>query len=233
MTQWIEDPQGRLEVEKVTKEMKLPVWKANHKGKFRDFWNELWDKIEDYVVKLKGDTEKKSKGLNDRLVSAVGKHDGDFPISNAVVGNVYYSELTKKYYKCKIGGPAPMPNGNFIDLSILENLNRLENLQRYEVLDKSSETNYTSLIFSKIGLIGHVFVDIPAAISKSLREGTLLFTFPDGYRPKSFNLKLVISHSSGANARTRYDASTGKVYILSPLNITESMYLDTMYILES
>ena len=127
MAQWIEDPQGRLEVEKVTKEMKLPVWKANHKGKFRDFWNELWDKIEDYVVKLKGDTEKKSKGLNDRLVSAVGKHDGDFPISNAVVGNVYYSELTKKYYKCKVGGPAPMPNGNFIDMSILENLNRLEN----------------------------------------------------------------------------------------------------------
>lgn len=128
MAQWIEDPQGRLEVEKVTKEMKLPVWKANHKGKFRDFWNELWDKIEDYVVKLKGDTEKKSEGLNDRLVSALGKHDGDFPIANAVVGNVYYSELTKKYYKCKVGGPAPMPNGNFIDLSILENLNRLENL---------------------------------------------------------------------------------------------------------
>ena len=134
MTQWIEDPQGRLEVEKVTKEMKLPVWKANHKGKFRDFWNELWDKIEDYVVKLKGDTEKKSKGLNDRLVSAVGKHDGDFPIENAVVGNVYYSELTKKYYKCKIGGPAPMPNGNFIDMSILENLNRLENLNSFDIL---------------------------------------------------------------------------------------------------
>lgn len=135
MAQWIEDPQGRLEVEKVTKELKLPVWKANHKGKFRDFWNELWDKIEDYVVKLKGDTEKKSEGLNDRLVSAVGKHDGDFPISNAIVGNVYYSELTKKYYKCKIGGPAPMPNGNFIDLSILENLNRLENLFRVENKD--------------------------------------------------------------------------------------------------
>lgn len=128
MTQWIEDPQEREEVEKVTKELKLPVWKANHKGKFRDFWNETWDKIEDYILKLKGDTEKNSKGLNDRLVSAVGKHDGDFPVANAVVGNVYYSELTKKYYKCKVGGPAPMPNGNFIDMSILENLNRLENL---------------------------------------------------------------------------------------------------------
>lgn len=128
MAEWINDPQGREEIEKVTKELKLPVWKANHKGKFRDFWNELWDKIEDYILKLKGDTEKNSKGLNDRLISAVGKHDGDFPVSNAVVGNVYYSELTKKYYKCKVGGPAPMPNGNFIDMSILENLNKLENL---------------------------------------------------------------------------------------------------------
>ena len=132
MAEWINDPQGREEIEKVTKELKLPVWKANHKGKFRDFWNELWDKIEDYILKLKGDTEKNSKGLNDRLISAVGKHDGDFPIANAVVGNVYYSELTKKYYKCKVAGPAPMPNGNFIDMSILENLNRLENLITFD-----------------------------------------------------------------------------------------------------
>ena len=124
MAQWIEDPQGRPEVEKVTKELKLPVWKANHKGKFRDFWNELWDKIEDYCIKLKEGTKK----TDDRLNSAIGRNDGDFPIANAVVGNVYYSELTKKYYKCKVAGPAPMPNGNFIDMSILENLNRLENL---------------------------------------------------------------------------------------------------------
>ena len=151
MAQWIEDPQGREEIEKVTKELKLPVWKANYKGKFRDFWNELWDKIEDYILKLKGDTEKNSKGLNDRLVSAVGKHDGDFPIANAVVGNVYYSELTKKYYKCKVGGPAPMPNGNFIDMSILENLNRLENL-----------TRKTKLLFYNMGsLIPNGTVSIP------------------------------------------------------------------------
>ena len=130
MAQWMEDPQGRPEVEKVTKELKLPVWKANHKGKFRDFWNELWDKIEDYCLKLKGETNK----VENRLTSALGRHDGDFPIENAVVGDVYYSDITKKYYKCKVGGPAPMPNGNFIDLSILENLNRLENLTRKTIL---------------------------------------------------------------------------------------------------
>jgi hypothetical protein len=139
MAQWIEDPQGRPEVEKVTKELKLPVWKANYKGKFRDFWNELWDKIEDYCLKLK----EGSKKTDDRLNSAIGRNDGDFPIANAAVGNVYYSELTKKYYKCKVGGPAPMPNGNFVDMSILENLNRLENL--YTTKEEKTKLSLTQI----------------------------------------------------------------------------------------
>ena len=184
----------------------------------------------------KGEYDGTAQSIEDRVVAAVGQLNGMFPLSEAIAGNVYYHQGNKKFYICKSnynGTTISVPNMNFEDLSIWENRKRLENLQRYEVLDKSSETNYTSLIFSKIGLIGHVFVDIPAAISKSLREGTLLFTFPDGYRPKSFNLKLIISHFSGQTARTRYDASTGKVYMLSPLNIAESMYLDTMYILES
>ena len=180
MAHWIEDPQGRLEVEKVTKEMKLPVWKANHKGKFRDFWNELWDKIEDYILKLKGDTEKNSKGLNDRLVSAVGKHDGDFPITNAVVGNVYYSELTKKYYKCKVGGPAPMPNGNFIDMSILENLNRLENFSRLES-EKLSITNATDIRVYKIAGMVTLIVDSGTAFFN--KNGVPIFTLPEKFRP--------------------------------------------------
>ena len=169
-----------------------------------------------------------------RLAGAYG-YGGD--IQDDIIKNpnyIYYDRNTRKMYKCLKQNQDISANvANFIPLDNNSLLERLENLQRYEILDKSSETNYTTLSFSKIGLIGHVFVDIPAAISKSLREGTLLFTFPDGYRPKSFNLKLIISHFSGQTARTRYDASTGKVYMLSPLNITESMYLDTMYILES
>ena len=154
MAEWIEDPQGRAEVEKVTKELKLPVWKANYKGKFRDFWNELWDKIEDYILKLKG-TGDKSKEIENRLASAVGRDDGDFPIANAVVGDVYYSALTKKYYKCKVGGPAPMPNGNFVDLSVLENLNRLENLI------SSKTEGYNSIL--KIGNVVIENISIPGS----------------------------------------------------------------------
>ena len=185
MAEWINDPQGREEIEKVTKELKLPVWKANHKGKFRDFWNELWDKIEDYILKLKGDTEKNSKGLNDRLVSAVGKHDGDFPITNAVVGNVYYSELTKKYYKCKVGGPAPMPNGNFIDMSILENLNRLENLSSSG--SKKIELNIPNSSYSyayRIGDICILNIDSGSAfVGKKAND--ILFKLPSNLYPKT------------------------------------------------
>ena len=177
----------------------------------------------------------KENQLIQNLNGILGQNNGNFPVEQAIAGNVYYFPRNQKFYYCLKSQTSrvSVPNADFEELSIYQNHKKLENLQRYEVLDKSSETNYTSLIFSKIGLIGHVFVDIPAAISKSLREGTLLFTFPDGYRPKSFNLKLIISHFSGQTARTRYDASTGKVYMLSPLNIAESMYLDTMYILES
>ena len=169
-----------------------------------------------------------------RLAGCVG-YGGDIQTAGVKdINYIYYDRNTRKMYKCLNQNSDVSANvANFIPLDNNSLLDRLENLQRYEVLDKTSETKYTSLIFSKIGLIGHVFVDVPSGISKTLREGALLFTFPNGYRPKSFNLKLVISHSSGANARTRYDASTGKVYILSPLNIAESMYLDTMYILEN
>ena len=169
-----------------------------------------------------------------RLAGCIG-YGGDIQEPGVKdINYIYYDRNTRKMYKCLNQNSDVSANvANFVPLDNNSLLDRLENLQRYEVLDKTSETKYTSLIFSKIGLIGHVFVDVPSGISKTLKEGTLLFTFPNGYRPKSFNLKLVISHPSGANARTRYDASTGKVYILSPLNIAESMYLDTMYILEN
>jgi hypothetical protein len=167
MAEWIEDPQGRAEVEKVTKELKLPVWKANYKGKFRDFWNELWDKIEDNFLKLKKDTGDKSKELENRLASAVGRDDGDFPIANAVVGDVYYSALTKKYYKCKVGGPVPMPNGNFVDLSVLENLNRLENLI------SSKTEGYNSIL--KIGNVVIENISIPG--STGIRTAKLKTSF--------------------------------------------------------
>ncbi len=226
MAEWINDPQGREEIEKVTKELKLPVWKANHKGKFRDFWNELWDKIEDYILKLKGDTEKNSKGLNDRLVSAVGKHDGDFPIANAVVGNVYYSELTKKYYKCKVGGPAPMPNGNFIDMSILENLNRLENLYKVTKTDLNI-SNSTFAYVIKQGNICFLFIDSKQAFyGKKTNE--ILFTLPQNLIPSediAFSFNSISSNSSAAAKIYK----NGQCKLLSSQTLNDAFYISVSY----
>nr|DAQ93393.1 MAG TPA: hypothetical protein [Caudoviricetes sp.] len=108
----------------------------------------------------------------------------------------------------------------------------MENLIRYEFIDKTQGTRYTALHFKKIGNVGHVFLDIPSGVSNTLNDGTLLFNFPEKYRPKTFNLKIIISNPSGRTARTRYDANTGNLYILSKLDVTESMYLDTFYFLD-
>lgn len=172
--------------------------------------------------------------IDDRLVSALGKEDGKFPLTEAVKGNVYYFPGNKKFYICKEAQNrrVSVPDGNFEELSIWENRKRLENLIKYESVNKTAGTRYSSLIFSKIGNVCHVFLDIPSGVSNTINDGTLLFNFPEKYRPKTFNLKIIISNPSGRTARTRYDANTGNLYVLSKLDVAESMYLDTFYFLD-
>ena len=68
--------------------------------------------------------------IDDRVVSALGKEDGKFPLSEAVKGNVYYFPGNKKFYICKEAQNrrVSVPDGNFEELSIWENRKRLENL---------------------------------------------------------------------------------------------------------
>ena len=68
--------------------------------------------------------------IDDRVVSALGKEDGKFPLSEAIKGNVYYFPGNKKFYICKEAQTrrVSVPDGNFEELSIWENRKRLENL---------------------------------------------------------------------------------------------------------
>ena len=67
--------------------------------------------------------------IDDRVVSALGKEDGKFPLTEAVKGNVYYFPGNKKFYICKEAQNrrVSVPDGNFEELSIWENRKRLEN----------------------------------------------------------------------------------------------------------
>ena len=82
--------------------------------------------------------------IDDRVVSALGKEDGKFPLTEAVKGNVYYFPGNKKFYICKEAQNrrVSVPDGNFEELSIWENRKRLENLIK---IDNGITGNYTTL----------------------------------------------------------------------------------------
>lgn len=151
MAKWIEDPQGRLEVEKVTEEIKLPVWKANYKGKFREFWNECWEKIEDSFLKLKKSNEGKEPAIEDKqtafnkafgtvedtvlegnkFTQMTGKDYGGILniAGQKEAGKAYWDNNTKKLYICKNNNSDISPNiNNYIPFDNGSILERLENL---------------------------------------------------------------------------------------------------------
>ena len=82
--------------------------------------------------------------IDDRVVSALGKEDGKFPLTEAVKGNVYYFPGNKKFYICKEAQNrrVSVPDGNFEELSIWGNRKRLENLVKF---DSGITGNYTTL----------------------------------------------------------------------------------------
>ena len=82
--------------------------------------------------------------IDDRVVSALGKEDGKFPLTEAVKGNVYYFPGNKKFYICKEAQNrrVSVPDGNFEELSIWENRKRLENLFNFNLIKTSQNKGY-------------------------------------------------------------------------------------------
>ena len=83
--------------------------------------------------------------IDDRVVSALGKEDGKFPLTEAVKGNVYYFPGNKKFYICKEAQNrrVSVPDGNFEELSIWENRKRLENLNI--IKEEKSKISFTRI----------------------------------------------------------------------------------------
>ena len=162
MAKWIEDPQGRLEVEKVTEEIKLPVWKANYKGKFREFWNECWEKIEDSFLKLKKSNEGKEPAIEDKqtafnkafgtvedtvlegnkFTQMTGKDYGGILniAGQKEAGKAYWDNNTKKLYICKNNNSDISPNvNNYIPFDSNSLLERLENLLTFDNFNSQNQ----------------------------------------------------------------------------------------------
>ena len=95
--------------------------------------------------------------IDDRVVSALGKEDGKFPLTEAVKGNVYYFPGNKKFYICKEAQNrrVSVPDGNFEELSIWENRKRLENLFSF-----SNQSEINIIKFSNIAIVSGTFKNI-------------------------------------------------------------------------
>ncbi|WP_335932274.1 phage tail protein [Fusobacterium polymorphum] len=128
--------------------------------------------------------------IDDRVVSALGKEDGKFPLNEAIQGNVYYFPANKKFYICKEtqNRRISVPDVKFEELSIWENRKRLENLftNTVELATKiTKSTNITELKNYKFWIIDIVISTSNITISHQKYSFTvnsrLGFTYNDNF----------------------------------------------------
>ena len=89
----------------------------------------------------KGEYDGTAQSIEDRVVAAVGKEDGKFPLTEAIQGNVYYFSGNKKFYICKEtqNRRISVPNEKFEELSIYENRKKLENLLTFDNFNSQNQ----------------------------------------------------------------------------------------------
>ena len=131
--------------------------------------------------------------IDDRVVSALGKEDGKFPLTEAVKGNVYYFPGNKKFYICKEAQNrrVSVPDGNFEELSIWENRKRLENLITFS---NNKDWNIIELTNEKVILM----------LKKRVSYSSNKYTFE---LPFKIENEIVLASSEDINNQVLFTAS--------------------------
>ena len=82
----------------------------------------------------------KENQLIQNLNGILGQNNGEFPVEQAVAGNVYYFPRNQKYYYCLKSQTSrvSVPNADFEELSIYQNRKKLENLIGIIEVDNST-----------------------------------------------------------------------------------------------
>ena len=112
----------------------------------------------------KGEYDGTAQSIEDRVVAAVGKEDGKFPLSEAIQGNVYYFTGNKKFYYClkSQSNRVSVPNADFEELSIYQNRKKLENLFSFNLIKSSQNKGYK--FYTKNSYIGN-YIDVSDTFS--------------------------------------------------------------------
>ena len=82
----------------------------------------------------------KENQLIQNLNGILGQNNGEFPVEQAVAGNIYYFPRNQKYYYCLKSQTSrvSVPNADFEELSIYQNRKKLENLSTFKIQEMYS-----------------------------------------------------------------------------------------------
>ncbi|MEJ6457143.1 phage tail protein [Fusobacterium nucleatum] len=157
----------------------------------------------------KGEYDGTAQSIEDRVVAAVGKEDGKFPLTESVAGNIYYFPGNKKFYYCLKSQTSrvSVPNADFEELSIYQNRKKLENFSKLES-ERLYVPNATFVKVYKIAGMVTLIVDSGTAFFN--KTNTSIFTLPEKYRPNE-TLYFSASYRNSTKSNTFFLHSNGNL----------------------
>lgn len=151
----------------------------------------------------------KENQLIQNLNGILGQNNGEFPVEQAVVGNIYYFPRNQKYYYCLKSQTSrvSVPNADFEELSIYQNRKKLENLYKIEY-----KTDYDVLtILNRKIVIGSLETKGATASKTLIANG---FSFKNSIvmaTAKKDNCSVAVIHSGDNLDFSTLDATSGNV----------------------
>jgi len=175
--------------------------------------------------------------LIQNLNGLLGKNNGQFPVDQAVEGNVYYFPANQKYYYClkSQSGRTSVPNADFEEISIWANKKKLENLsssgsKKIELNIPNSSHSYAY----RIGDICILNIDSGGAfIGKKADD--ILFKLPSNLLPKTRTIATLGSFVPSLSREIVVYIDPNGNCILKSQNITcqTAYYENISYIVQS
>lgn len=124
--------------------------------------------------------------LIQNLNGLLGKNNGQFPVDQAVEGNVYYFPANQKYYYClkSQSGRTSVPNADFEEMSIWANKKKLENFSKFYEYN----FNVPGLTFARLTKIANIvtFTVDSGSLFLNKPSGSIVLNLPEGFRPKTY-----------------------------------------------
>ena len=151
----------------------------------------------------------KENQLIQNLDGVLGQNNGNFPIEQAVAGNVYYFPRNQKFYYCLKSQTSrvSVPNADFEELSIYQNHKKLENFSRFE----EHLFNIPKLTFGRVTRIANLatlIIDSGQLFYNKNYE--VVLNIPENFRPKS-TIFFSASYRNTNKSTTFYISPNGDV----------------------